>query len=1080
MASVPELAICYHENGVVQGYELLKTDDIFLLKGISEDGTPAFHPHVVQQNGLTVLRFLQENCKQDPGAYWLYKSAGEDVIQLFDLSVIPKNHTSGACDDSSSSIPLIHRGRRDSLFSLGTLLYRIAHRLSLSMAADNRAKCARFFLKCLEFLDQPDHLVVRASAHEQFARLILNYEEDLELTSESLPVECEIMVNDANEESTDPISSFSEPVVLEMDSIVVDGELSEDGMALQGLVSEASVKRTLEANVSATRKLIESGDLELRDQERDLSSSSSDEGSVVCAMPPASTNVFQTVADPISSKLAAVHHVSQAIKSLRWMRKLQSSEPEIFLQGIGIDDVSPPLDFSVCACGDADCIEVCDIREWLPTSKLDHKLWKLVLLLGESYLALGQAHREDGQLHQALKIVELACSVYGSMPQHLEDTKFISSMTKSLLPQIAFNDRSKRTRSFVGDLKEMKSSANDDRLTFEQLSCTYLFWAKAWTLVGDVYVEFHRIKGTEISIQAESKTSTRELRMSSEVVKEVQRLKRKLGQYNQNCSSCSLVNCSCQSDRASSGSSASSSSGDKRAVAYGRKHSKRSYVKNATYSLLEKPKDAFCNQKDEIGKSSDNRNFQLNKGGDVLVGAEESLETRNVEFTVPAQAEIALREAPKAKNGGIFKYLEGPIAGDVEHNLSAALSCYEEARKALRGLPTVSEELQSVLKKKGWVWNELGRIRLERKELDKAEQAFAESINVFRDVSDHTNIILINCNLAHGRRALAEEMVSKVEGYKIHTIFRNAYKQSLETAKLEYSESLRYYGAAKSYLNTIVEDANSVSDSLRNEVYTQFAHTYLRLGMLLAREDTTAEVYENRALKQPDVPSDRRSRKELRKHEISANDAIRVALSVYESMGDLRKQEAAYAYFQLACYQRDCCLKFLESDHEKNNLPKGENSIGQRVKQYASLAERNWQKAMDFYGPTTHPTMYLTILMERSALSFSLSCSFHSNAMLESSLSRLLEGRHISESFSKSLSTDYPEIYTKFWNQMQMLLRKMLAMSLPASSNKSSPTTQPNPSTRSGDAGKLRELYKMSLKSTDVNGLHAMYSLWTS
>lgn len=71
MASVPELAICYHHNGVVQGYELLKTDDIFLLKGISEEGTPAFHPHVVQQNGLSVLRFLRDNCKQDPGAYWV-------------------------------------------------------------------------------------------------------------------------------------------------------------------------------------------------------------------------------------------------------------------------------------------------------------------------------------------------------------------------------------------------------------------------------------------------------------------------------------------------------------------------------------------------------------------------------------------------------------------------------------------------------------------------------------------------------------------------------------------------------------------------------------------------------------------------------------------------------------------------------------------------------------------------------------------------------------------------------------------------------------------------------------------------
>lgn len=71
MASVPEMAICYHHNGVVQGYELLKTDDIFLLKGISDDGTPAFHPYVVQQNGHSVLRFLQDNCKQDPGSYWV-------------------------------------------------------------------------------------------------------------------------------------------------------------------------------------------------------------------------------------------------------------------------------------------------------------------------------------------------------------------------------------------------------------------------------------------------------------------------------------------------------------------------------------------------------------------------------------------------------------------------------------------------------------------------------------------------------------------------------------------------------------------------------------------------------------------------------------------------------------------------------------------------------------------------------------------------------------------------------------------------------------------------------------------------
>ena len=35
MASLPELAIWYHHNDVVQGYDILKTNEIFLLKYIT-------------------------------------------------------------------------------------------------------------------------------------------------------------------------------------------------------------------------------------------------------------------------------------------------------------------------------------------------------------------------------------------------------------------------------------------------------------------------------------------------------------------------------------------------------------------------------------------------------------------------------------------------------------------------------------------------------------------------------------------------------------------------------------------------------------------------------------------------------------------------------------------------------------------------------------------------------------------------------------------------------------------------------------------------------------------------------------
>lgn len=731
---------------------------------------------------------------------------------------------------------------------------------------------------------------------------------------------------------------------------------------------------SLDENVLPSRTLIESGKMDLGAVE-----TPSDQNVAATEMSATSAPVVQTVVDPFSSKLAAIHHVSQAIKSLRWKRHLQSTQAELDCHGK--TQHSPPLsmNFSVCACGDADCIEICDIREWLPTSKLDDKLWKLVLLLGESYLALGQAYKDDGQLQPALKVVKLACLVYGSMPQHLEDTRFVSSMVCSSISNV------KVKRKGISDAAKGNSELDAAYFTSEQLSSTYLFWAKAWTLVGDVYVEFHMIKGKEISIQTERKPFTRELKMSSDVLKEVKRLNKKLGQSKQNCSSCSLVNCSCQSDRASSGNSASSSRGDTRALGYGRKQSKKANCKSIPIYHCGKSEADHGHNKGDYGTSSEsgylkqNRSDTTEEATDMATGdaVEATTEMHN---TVSKLAETEPGET-KVKSGGIFKYLQGPLTADVEYNLSASLSCYEAAIKALGGDPTHSAELQSVVKKKGWVCNEMGRMMLERKELHKAELAFAEAVKAFKEVSDHTNIILINCNLGHGRRNLAEEMVSKIETLKLHAIFHNAYNQAFETAKLEYAESLKYYGAAKTELIAVGEQSGSVSSSLSNEVYTQLANTYLRLGMLLARENTAANVYENGFLDDCTVPGLIRAKKELRKHEISANDAIREAVSVYESLGELRKQESAYAYFQLACYQRDCCLKFLEPDHKKSNMSKGESSGIHRVKQYASLAERNWQKSIDFYGPRTHPMMYLSILIERSALSLSLSSSFQLNAV---------------------------------------------------------------------------------------------------
>lgn len=67
MANVPELCICYHKEGFVQGYQLVQTEAIPSL------AKPGFHPEVVNECAQSVLSFLRENCTREGGTYWLLK-----------------------------------------------------------------------------------------------------------------------------------------------------------------------------------------------------------------------------------------------------------------------------------------------------------------------------------------------------------------------------------------------------------------------------------------------------------------------------------------------------------------------------------------------------------------------------------------------------------------------------------------------------------------------------------------------------------------------------------------------------------------------------------------------------------------------------------------------------------------------------------------------------------------------------------------------------------------------------------------------------------------------------------------------
>ncbi|XP_075164289.1 erythroid differentiation-related factor 1 [Haematobia irritans] len=92
MCNVPEVVMCYHLDGIVQKYEIIKTEDLPYL----EDSQ--FSPQVVKNVAQNILSFLKANATKEGHTYWLFKGRNDDVVKLYDLTTLCKNQQ-GSSDD---------------------------------------------------------------------------------------------------------------------------------------------------------------------------------------------------------------------------------------------------------------------------------------------------------------------------------------------------------------------------------------------------------------------------------------------------------------------------------------------------------------------------------------------------------------------------------------------------------------------------------------------------------------------------------------------------------------------------------------------------------------------------------------------------------------------------------------------------------------------------------------------------------------------------------------------------------------------------------------------------------------------
>ncbi|TNN63316.1 Erythroid differentiation-related factor 1 [Liparis tanakae] len=169
MCNVPELVMCFHVNGIVQKYEMIKTEDIPHLENSN------FSTRVVKDIAQNILSFLKSNCTKEGHTYWLFKASGSDIVKLYDLTTLCEEAEEEKCQNPFT-------------LPVAVLLYRVASNLMLK-ARQNRkhyGTIRTLLLNCVKLLDEERHPQIMASAHYMLSELFQLDEPPEEDEGESL------------------------------------------------------------------------------------------------------------------------------------------------------------------------------------------------------------------------------------------------------------------------------------------------------------------------------------------------------------------------------------------------------------------------------------------------------------------------------------------------------------------------------------------------------------------------------------------------------------------------------------------------------------------------------------------------------------------------------------------------------------------------------------------------------------------------------------------------------------------------------------------------------------------------------
>ncbi|XP_063698705.1 erythroid differentiation-related factor 1 [Culicoides brevitarsis] len=155
MCNVPEVVMCYHLDGIVQKYELIKTEDLPYL----EDSQ--FSPRIIRNVAQHILSFLKSKATKPGHTYWLFKGRNDDVVKLYDLTTLCKGE---AVDKNPFTTPV------------AMLLYSVAKNIkekTITMTPKT-AGCIKSLLdNCIKLLPKEKYPQIVTSSHYMLSDLFV-------------------------------------------------------------------------------------------------------------------------------------------------------------------------------------------------------------------------------------------------------------------------------------------------------------------------------------------------------------------------------------------------------------------------------------------------------------------------------------------------------------------------------------------------------------------------------------------------------------------------------------------------------------------------------------------------------------------------------------------------------------------------------------------------------------------------------------------------------------------------------------------------------------------------------------------